>query len=610
MAGERADRDHPGAELLEHRQQVVGEGDHAGPAVGDRRVDPDALAQQDVEPVLHRAAGHRLLPPLAVGELPAPAAERDPPVGGLLPVLVAPVVVDRARDRPGRDRRGGEHLQPRGARAARELGEHPLDPAVDADDDRAAAHGARRRLDPVAGDRGRRRVRRTAARPPPAPARASSRQRSSGWTDPSVGTNTPRPARPVRGARREAVALERRELRRDLALLLRRAGDPQRADAARERAELGEQPVELGERLRVDPGGALAPPGGDRVVVEARARRRAGTRRCGPPRRRRPGRRRARRRSRRPRAPRRSRPARSRPARRRRRRRLTSPASGGGFPHADGSPQTGVAEAVTRGILRGDADRAATLRLGVPARRRRRGGRAASRSARTSRPGRSSPPTAAGSSRCRSTAWRTRPGSAPTRAASSRSTASARAAACAAAPAASRSPPTAPSAAVVEGCADPRRPGGWITAEVRARLRAPARARLGALDRGLGRRRDARRRALRRRARRAVRGRVEVPRRHRRVEGRARRARRAAARGRRRARARRAVDDAAPAHARRARPRAAGLPGAAAGGAQRAAGVRAAAAARRRRAPRCAAGAASRARSRAAGSATCPRRAA
>ena len=164
--------------------------------------------------------------------------------------------------------------------------------------------------------------------------------------------------------------------------------------------------------------------------------------------------------------------------------------------------------------------------------------------------------------------------------------------------------------AVVEGCADPRRPGGWITRGGPRRLRAPARARLGPLDRGVGRGRRARRRALRRRARRAVRGGVDVPRRHGRVQGGAGRAGRAAGRGRRRARARRAVDDAAPADARRARrrPRGTSWRGCRRRSARRRRSRRRPA--RPRRAPRCGAGAASRARSRAAGSATCPRRAA
>ena len=78
----------------------------------------------------------------------------------------------------------------------------------------------------------------------------------------------------------------------------------------------------------------------------------------------------------------------------------------------------------------------------------------------------------------------------------------------------------------------PRRPGGWITPAMRAayvRLHELGWAHsIEVWDDG----RRARRRALRRRDRRPVRRRVEVPRPHRRVEGRAGRARRAAARRR------------------------------------------------------------------------------
>ena len=107
---------------------------------------------------------------------------------------------------------------------------------------------------------------------------------------------------------------------------------------------------------------------------------------------------------------------------------------------------------------------------------------------------------------------RARPrGSARTRAGSSRWRSSRRAARCAAPRGASPSRADRAFADVVAGCADPRRPGGWITPAIRAAYERPARARLGALDRGLGRRRHARRRALRRRDRRPVRRRVEVP---------------------------------------------------------------------------------------------------
>ena len=77
---------------------------------------------------------------------------------------------------------------------------------------------------------------------------------------------------------------------------------------------------------------------------------------------------------------------------------------------------------------------------------------------------------------------------------------------------ATRSRSTAPSAPVVAGCADPARPGALDHARGARRLHRPARARLGALRRGLGRGRHARRGALRRGDRRALRRRVEVPR--------------------------------------------------------------------------------------------------
>ena len=71
---------------------------------------------------------------------------------------------------------------------------------------------------------------------------------------------------------------------------------------------------------------------------------------------------------------------------------------------------------------------------------------------------------------------------------------------------------------VVVGCAGPASPTAGSTPTIVARVHAAARARLGALRRGVGRR-GPRGRALRRRDRRALRGRVDVPRAHRRVEG-------------------------------------------------------------------------------------------
>jgi hypothetical protein len=78
--------------------------------------------------------------------------------------------------------------------------------------------------------------------------------------------------RPVRAARREAVALQRLQLARAVLGLLRRGRDAQRADAPHDRrAQLGREPVELDQRLRVDAGRALVPPLLHRRVVELRA---------------------------------------------------------------------------------------------------------------------------------------------------------------------------------------------------------------------------------------------------------------------------------------------------------------------------------------------------
>ena len=72
---------------------------------------------------------------------------------------------------------------------------------------------------------------------------------------------------------------------------------------------------------------------------------------------------------------------------------------------------------------------------------------------------------------------------------------------------------------VMLGCADPRRPHGWINDSLRRRVHAAARVGLGALGGGVARRR-ARRRSVRRAHRSLLRGRVDVPPRHRCVEGR------------------------------------------------------------------------------------------
>ena len=183
-----------------------------------------------------------------------------------------------------------------------------------------------------------------------------------------------------------------------------------------------------------------------------------------------------------------------------------------------------------------------------------------SRSAPTSRRGRSSPPTAPGSSPCRCPRRRPWSGGARTRAGSSRSTRFHL----------SRSLRRTRKRyeITVDRAFGPRRrglrrpgaPGRVDHARGARRLHRPARARLGALRRGVGRGRRARRRALRRGDRRALRRRVEVPRAHGRVQGRGRGARGAAAGARRPAPARRPVDDRAPADAGRGRRPARGVP--------------------------------------------------
>ena len=98
--------------------------------------------------------------------------------------------------------------------------------------------------------------------------------------------------------------------------------------------------------------------------------------------------------------------------------------------------------------------------------------------------------------------------------------------------------------AVIRACGDPRRPHGWIDDDFVAAYCRLHDAGLGAQHRDVARRR-ARRWCLRRARRRVVRGGVDVPPGHRRVEGRPVGDGRAPAHGRRDV-VRRAVDDAAP----------------------------------------------------------------
>ena len=83
---------------------------------------------------------------------------------------------------------------------------------------------------------------------------------------------------------------------------------------------------------------------------------------------------------------------------------------------------------------------------------------------------------------------------------------------------------------VIDACADPKRPHGWIDDVDQRGLPPPQPAGLGPQRRGVDAGRRAGRRPLRRGDRRAVRRRVDVPPRHRRIEGGAGRPGRAAGR--------------------------------------------------------------------------------
>ena len=109
-----------------------------------------------------------------------------------------------------------------------------------------------------------------------------------------------------------------------------------------------------------------------------------------------------------------------------------------------------------------DADRAAADALAAARRPSSPTTTASSASAPTSSRARCSPPTAAACSRCRSGAAAS-PGSPPTRGPSSRSTGCASAARCAAACARFEVRRDTRFGEVMVRCADPRRPGGWIT---------------------------------------------------------------------------------------------------------------------------------------------------
>ena len=326
-------------------------GDHAGPAVRDRRLDAHALAQQAVEQ--------------------APAPRRRPPRAGPTPSRRR----RRAR-RPARRCRPGAAASTRSPSCRRPgTGSSPARSARS----RASAAAPSAPAPPAPAAAARAGRRRTPRRPCSAISPAGVRTRSPASSSAGVsqcsrapllerpageqpaalerldravaGDEHARPGRPVGGARRQAVAPQRLELARAVLDLLRGGRDPQRADAPDERAQLLCEPVELGERLLVDADRALLPPGLDGGVVEQRAageqEAAVATRRP----RRRPGRRRCRRRSRRPSsaAPTAASPDPPSPT-------TQTSASHvalerGGFAHAAGSPHTGWAAAVTRRML-------------------------------------------------------------------------------------------------------------------------------------------------------------------------------------------------------------------------------------------------------------------
>ena len=152
----------------------------------------------------------------------------------------------------------------------------------------------------------------------------------------------------------------------------------------------------------------------------------------------------------------------------------------GFYDYAQAEPRRRVDGASTR------ADRAAADAVAASRPRRRPTTTASSASAPTSSRARCSPPTAPACSRCRSARRPRSAGGRPTRAACSRSTGCASAARCASRAAASRSASTR---AFDDGDrrAAPTRAGrgGWITPDIRRRLRRAARARLGAQRRGV-----------------------------------------------------------------------------------------------------------------------------
>jgi hypothetical protein len=83
--------------------------------VGDRRRHAQPRAQEPLQGGLHRLGGRGVVRLLGVAADVAEAADREPSVGQLLPVLVATAQVHRPRDADLVGRGGAEHLQAHGA---------------------------------------------------------------------------------------------------------------------------------------------------------------------------------------------------------------------------------------------------------------------------------------------------------------------------------------------------------------------------------------------------------------------------------------------------------------------------------------------------------------
>ena len=220
MAGVCSHREHAGAHLGEHRQPVRRVGDHAGPAVGDRRVDADALAQPPVEPLLHLVAGLGLQAPLPRrrtrrGRRRAPRCRPGAAASTRSPSCRTPGT-GCAPARPARSRASAAA---RSAPDPLQLGQQPLDPAVHADDDGLAADLARGRRHAVTGELDRRRV---AVQPRAALQHAPREQPAAlqRLDRPVAGDEHAVAGRAVRPPGGEPVALQRLELARAVLGLL------------------------------------------------------------------------------------------------------------------------------------------------------------------------------------------------------------------------------------------------------------------------------------------------------------------------------------------------------------------------------------------------------